>query len=209
MMMMMLGVKLSGRTLFMMTRKWTPGNNSIMLNRYLEFGIATSATIKESSPEKTESFETGFASTAFSDPESAPDGPSTSSDVVVCAVKNECRVCKQETRRRVSGIVCCHNCYVFYREVIITAQVRGSITSYPCHTYGRCEDLNLLRGCRSCRYKKCVQVGLRLKPSTLLFHQYKIRGDYGPPCRKCSNPSFYGTIDSPCCPHCHFSSAEF
>ncbi|CAI5448720.1 unnamed protein product [Caenorhabditis angaria] len=79
----------------------------------------------------------------------------------------ECRVCGELEGKPHYGTVCCASCKAFFRRRFLNNEKK------ECRNGNRCEiSASNRKNCSSCRYKKCLEVGLKTE---------EIRGK-----RKCS-----------------------
>ncbi|KAI1289655.1 Nuclear hormone receptor family member nhr-10 [Halotydeus destructor] len=71
----------------------------------------------------------------------------------------ECEVCGAEATKYNFGVVSCNACRQFFKR-IVTGEKQSKLPA--CRHFGRCPVLpDNRKNCMSCRYSKCLQVGMR------------------------------------------------
>ena len=80
--------------------------------------------------------------------------------------ENICQICSAKAPGSVKfyhhyGAICCYSCKGFFRRY-----TRGETPAYNCKENGHCELNKGRKTCKSCRYQRCLQVGMA--PENLL-----------------------------------------
>ncbi|GMR56780.1 hypothetical protein PMAYCL1PPCAC_26975, partial [Pristionchus mayeri] len=91
--------------------------------------------------------------------DSSPDRDSEDKDVIgsgedgICICI--CAVCSDEASGKHYGVLTCHGCKSFFCRSVRAAK------SYECRANGNCPiDRKARNGCRACRFKRCLDVGM-------------------------------------------------